>query len=214
VTVPAAQLVLIGGGGHALVVADAARSRPLAIAGFTDDDPSAALAAHPPVHRWLGKLHDLAPLAGHQWIIAVGDLARRRELIGRLRAGSHPLPGAAAVIAASAIVSPEASVSPGAFLGPGAIVNARARIGPHAIVNSGAIVEHECRIGENAHIAPGAALGGRVAVGDDTLIGLGARILPNLTIGHRCTIGAGAVVTKNLPDGATAIGIPARVIVR
>jgi acetyltransferase-like isoleucine patch superfamily enzyme len=53
-----------------------------------------------------------------------------------------------------------------------------------------------------------------VTVGDDTLVGLGARILPNLQIGRRCTIGAGAVVTKNLPDGATAVGIPARIASR
>jgi acetyltransferase EpsM len=207
VSTPLTQLVLIGGGGHALVVADAALSRSLRIAGVLDDDPSAALTRH---HPWLAKLHDAAPLAAHQWIIAVGSLSRRRELIDRLRG----VPGAATVTAASAILSPDAALAPGAFIGPGAIVNARAHVGPHAIINSGAIVEHECRIGENTHIAPGAALGGRVSVGDDTLIGLGARVLPNLTIGRRVTIGAGAVVTKDLPDGATALGIPARITPR
>lgn len=49
-------------------------------------------------------------------------------------------------------------------------------------------------------------------IGDDVWIGAGVIILPGARIGHRAIVGAGAVVTKNIPEGAIAVGNPARVI--
>ena len=43
-------------------------------------------------------------------------------------------------------------------------------------------------------------------------IGAGAKIIGAVRIGSNVKIGANAVVTKDIPDGATAVGIPARVI--
>lgn len=43
------------------------------------------------------------------------------------------------------------------------------------------------------------------------VIGACALLLPSTEIGRNATVGAGAVVTKNVPEGATVIGIPARV---
>ena len=43
-------------------------------------------------------------------------------------------------------------------------------------------------------------------------IGAGAIILPGVTIGERVVIGAGSVVTRDIPDGALAVGVPAKVI--
>ena len=202
------HLVLVGGGGHALVVADAALEAGCILAGFLDDDPAAAMErGHPGVPR-LGMLNDLrrALAAPWAWIIALGDLQHRRNCIER----DGRLAPAAMVLHPRAFVSPLSTIGPGVFVGPQAVVHTLAHIGPHSIVNTGAIIEHECRIGANCHIAPGSVLGGRVSIGDDTLIGLGARVLPNLTIGRNCTIGAGAVVTRNVPDGSKIRGVPAR----
>jgi acetyltransferase EpsM len=196
--------VLIGGGGHALVVADAARRSGLEVAGFLDDDARASLAREA---RHLGGLFDWP--SGGRLVIALGCLPRRRSIIAT-GAASGAADRFMTITHPAAIVSTSATIGPGVFIGPGAIVNSRADLGPHAIVNSGAIVEHDCRIGVNAHVAPGAALGGGVIVGSDTLVGLGSRILPRIRIGAGCTIGAGAVVTRDVPDGATALGVPAR----
>jgi len=49
-------------------------------------------------------------------------------------------------------------------------------------------------------------------IGDHVILGAGTVIVGALTIGDRAVIGANAVVTKNIPAGATAMGIPARVI--
>jgi acetyltransferase-like isoleucine patch superfamily enzyme len=51
-----------------------------------------------------------------------------------------------------------------------------------------------------------------VAIGDGAWLGAGAKILDGVTIGDRAVIGAGAVVRDPVPDGAIAVGVPARVV--
>jgi len=49
-------------------------------------------------------------------------------------------------------------------------------------------------------------------LGDNVFIGAGAKIIGPVRVGSDVKIGANAVVTRDLPDGATAVGVPARVI--
>jgi acetyltransferase-like isoleucine patch superfamily enzyme len=51
-----------------------------------------------------------------------------------------------------------------------------------------------------------------VAIGAGAWLGAGAKILDGVTIGDRAVIGAGAVVREGVPEGAIAVGIPARVV--
>jgi acetyltransferase-like isoleucine patch superfamily enzyme len=51
-----------------------------------------------------------------------------------------------------------------------------------------------------------------VDVGAGAWLGAGAKILDGTAIGDRAIVGAGAVVRSNVPAGATAVGIPARII--
>lgn len=208
------RVILVGGGGHALVVADAAEHAGLTLVGVFDDNSrcrAVTLLGLP----HLGTLSALAAHAAHPTPLhqaalhlALGDNDLRARVAASLpQTLPHPL---ATILHPAAIVSPSAVISPGVFIAPGAIVNAQARIAPAAIINSGAIIEHDCAIASFAHIAPGAVLGGEVTVGERTLIGLGARVLPGLTIGAGCVVGAGAVVTRNLPDASRVRGIPAR----
>jgi acetyltransferase-like isoleucine patch superfamily enzyme len=53
---------------------------------------------------------------------------------------------------------------------------------------------------------------GPIQIGDGCFIGQRAVVLGGVTIGDGAAIGAGAVVTKDVPAGATAAGVPARVI--
>lgn len=201
-------ILIVGGGGHAVVVADAAREVGLAIAGFLDDNPEA------PLSNRLDRLGSLAMLeradfvGRHPVILATGDLTFRRALIGALagRSGYR----LANVVHPRAYVSPTARMGMGVFVGPGAIVHAEASVADHAIINTGAIVEHHCVVGENAHIAPRVALGGDVRVGPDSLVGIGATALPGVRIGSGCTLGAGSALIRDLGDRRTAVGVPAR----
>jgi serine O-acetyltransferase len=49
-------------------------------------------------------------------------------------------------------------------------------------------------------------------VGNDVFIGAGARILGDVVVGDGARIAANSVVLSDVPPGATAIGVPARVI--
>ena len=46
------------------------------------------------------------------------------------------------------------------------------------------------------------------------MIGAGAKILGNIRVGENAKIGANSVVIKDVPKDCTAVGIPARVIVK
>jgi sugar O-acyltransferase (sialic acid O-acetyltransferase NeuD family) len=193
-------LILAGGGGHALVVAESAALAGFTITGCYDDAPAPA-ATRLAIPR-LGPLDSLPHRA--PWILTLGSLDARRRVIA-----AHPHP-ATTVTHPDATISPTASIGAGTFIGPRAIVHTLARIGDHCIINSGAIVEHECELGPNVHIAPGAVLAGNVRIAADTLVGLGARILPGITIGRGVTIAAGAVILRDVPDHTTMIGVPGR----
>lgn len=197
-------LVIIGGGGHALVVGEAAALAAIAVAGVMDDraDPPAACRGDHSM-PWLGPIR----AAERPWILGIGDVVARRVILGRF-APVHQR--AATVVHPRAIVSPSATLGRGVYVGPGAIIHSRARVGDHAIINSGAIVEHDCDIGPNSHIAPGTTLGGAARVGTDSLVGLGSAVLPGVWIGDRCVVGAGALVLTNIADGSIVVGMPAK----
>lgn len=52
----------------------------------------------------------------------------------------------------------------------------------------------------------------RPLIEDDVTIGVGAKVLGNVVLGKGCTVGANAVVLQSVPPGATAVGIPARIV--
>ena len=108
---------------------------------------------------------------------------------------------------------------------------ARARTGieihPGATLGRRLFIDHGMGvvIGETSHIGNdvllfhGVTLGGTTmspgkrhpTIGDRVVIGAGAKVLGPVHVGSDVRIGANAVLVKDVPDGATAIGIPAKV---
>lgn len=80
------------------------------------------------------------------------------------------------------------------------------------IVNSGA------KIGKNFAISQNVTIGTNkktpATIGDNVYIGPNACIVEDVKIGDNVKIGAGAVVVKDVPANATAVGNPARVIIK
>jgi acetyltransferase EpsM len=208
------SLVLVGGGEHARVVLDAARSRPDAfvVLGYADLREQRALADLGVA--WLGT--DDAALSRRsddtQYVLAIGSLGASEK---RVRAiGSYVAAGAAfaTVVHSSGIVAPTASLAPGAVVMAGAIINPGASVGAHAVVNTGAVIEHDVVLGDFVQVSPRAVLGGGVHVGDGAFIGLGACIRDHIRIGGDATVGMGAVVLRDVAHGSTVGGVPARLL--
>jgi acetyltransferase-like isoleucine patch superfamily enzyme len=53
---------------------------------------------------------------------------------------------------------------------------------------------------------------GAIIVEDDVWLGVAVVVLSGVRIGKGAVIGAGSVVTRDIPDGAIAVGSPARVV--
>jgi serine O-acetyltransferase len=75
-------------------------------------------------------------------------------------------------------------------------------------------------IGVNCTLRQGVTIGNRYPggpvphIGDNCEFGAYAQVLGGIRVGNDCRIGALSVVLDDIPDGATAIGTPARVIAR
>ncbi|HEY0710134.1 MAG TPA: acetyltransferase [Polyangia bacterium] len=208
---PPRPLVLIGGGEHAAVVAEAARLQEpdRAIAGFIDHR---APTVGPFELPYLGADQEglrLAAADTHDFVIAVGGSgvnSLRQSLAARYEAAGARF---ASIIHPRAVVATSALVGAGAVVLTGAIVNPRVVVGAHAVINSGAVIEHDVRVGEHTLIGPGAVLGGGVLVGPDCFLGLGCRVRDHVTIGRGVLLAMGAVLVGDAPDGAVMWGMPA-----
>lgn len=53
---------------------------------------------------------------------------------------------------------------------------------------------------------------GGIFIEDDAWLGVGVTVLSGVRIGKGAVVGAGAVVSRDIPDGAIAVGVPARVV--
>ena len=100
---------------------------------------------------------------------------------------------------------------------PGAVIGQRVFF-DHAM---GVVVGETAEIGDGCTIYQGVTLGGtslykgtkrHPTLGKNVVVSAGAKVLGGFTVGDNAKIGSNAVVIKPVPEGATAVGIPARII--
>src|SRR3569623_525079 len=102
-------------------------------------------------------------------------------------------------------------IHPGATIGRGGFID-------HGM---GVVIGETAEIGDNCTIYQGVTLGGtslykgakrHPTLGRNVVVSAGAKVLGGFLVGDDAKIGSNAVIIKPVPPGASAVGIPARII--
>jgi serine O-acetyltransferase len=99
---------------------------------------------------------------------------------------------------------------------PGATIGRRVFI-DHGM---GVVIGETAEIGDDTTLYHGVTLGGtswnkgkrHPTLGRSVVVGAGAKLLGPIVVGDGAKVGSNAVVVKDVPPGATAVGIPAKII--
>jgi len=211
VTVKNRSVVILGGGGHASVVADCLRLLHYNIEGYVSCESQSLVENL----RWLGNDDVFCQTYKPDEVRLVNGLGmtrsdrRRSSLFQNYRDLGyrfinliHP----SAIIAGNVRISPDSGVQ----IMAGSIIQTGASIGPNVLINTGAIIEHHAEIAGGAHIAPGAVICGGARIGKNAFIGARSTVIQGVNIGEDVTVGAGAVVISDVMDRTTVVGVPAK----
>jgi sugar O-acyltransferase (sialic acid O-acetyltransferase NeuD family) len=198
-------LIIVGAGGFGRQLLSYALELGLDVAGFIDDDPHALDGTDTELHL-LGARETMVSRSDHEFVVAVGDPAIRRQLAhavtaagGRLRTLVHP----------SAVVDPTATIGAGSIICPFAMIGTGARVSQNVLVNVHATAAHDSMVGADCVLAPYAALNGHVSLGEGVFVGTHATLLPGVQIGAFVKVSAGSVVHTNVEPGSLVAGNPA-----
>lgn len=101
-------------------------------------------------------------------------------------------------------------------------IHPAAKIGRGLFIDHGmgVVIGETTEIGDNCTLYQNVTLGGtgkdhgkrHPTLGNNVLVGAGAKVLGPFTVGDNARVAAGAVVLNEVPRGATAVGVPARVV--
>lgn len=100
-----------------------------------------------------------------------------------------------------------------------------AKIGRRVFIDHGCgvVIGETAEVGDDCTIYQGVTLGGtslrkgakrHPTLASGVIVGAGAQVLGAFTVGEGAKVGSNAVVVKEVPAGATAVGNPARIILK
>jgi UDP-perosamine 4-acetyltransferase len=209
------DVIIVGAGGHAKVVASCLNNDKYNLIGFIDKDLTdlgrevylgkTVVGQDSEMEKWLkdGSCGCIVAI-GH-----VGNPIVRNRLYTKCKSLGFQMINA---IHPTAVVDPTAKLGEGIAIMPNVVINANATIGDNSIINTASVIEHDVAIGSGVHVAPRTVISGASSVGENTLLGAGSTIIQGVKIGMNSIVGAGTVVIRDLPDKIVAVGNPAKII--
>lgn len=211
------KLVVVGAGGFGQEVVWAARNLNAAhptfdILGYCDDDlaKKGQVIYGGPV---LGTPEEASVNLAEPpcFVCAIGSNITRLVVVRRLLAmGWMPV----SIIDPSVIVAEHVVVGEGTYVGAASVLSPYARLGNHVLVNHGASIGHDSILGDFAQVAPGGRVSGSSRLAEGAFLASNAVVAPGRSIGRYATLGACSFAITDIPDGATAVGVPARIALR
>ena len=192
-------LIIIGGGGHASVLAEILLARQREIIGIVAPEINGNRRIFDGIRQFSSDDDVLKFNAADVLLVngigAVPGSSLRQDIDSKFRLKGYLF---------ESVIDSTARISNYSFLGDGVQVMASASIQTGsvitrgAIINTAAVVEHDTYVGEHTHIAPGAVLAGGVSVGKNSLVGANSVVIEGISIGSRVIIGAGVTVRENV----------------
>lgn len=211
------KIVLIGGRGTAIVIADQifdAHQRygmDVEVLGLALDDHSGGdeISGYPilcdikDVYAKYEKYEDVKFI----YQLYRPDVMRERTQI--LYDLNIPTNKFCNFIHPSVMVARSAKMGFGNVLLANAIVNCNAVIGNFNTVNSGTLLGHDIIVGNNNYFAGQVCVGSGLSIGNENFIGLNTSIRNGIKIGDNNIVGMASNITKDVSDNNVLYGNPA-----
>lgn len=193
------KIIIVGGGGHAKVIAGTLLRMPeYEIIGFLDDSTERVSLLGKPK---LGKIFPIPQyLESNILVLGIGHVGKtsfRNRLIAEYEEANYVFE---TIVAPSSVITHGVTLGKGVFISDMVTLQPEVVIGDYAIISNSVCVNHECAIGRNTHICPGVMISGNVTVGNNVLLGTGSALIHGITVGNDCIVPAGCTVIKNLKD--------------
>ncbi len=204
------NVIILGAGGHAKVIADIIEKSGDKIIGFLDNKDELQNNIIYNNKKVIGKI-DRETTEKYRneyyFIIGIGCNKIRKDIANKYNLNWYT------AIHPNAIIANEVQINEGSVIMAGAIINVSTKIGKHCIINTKSSIDHDNLLEDFVHISPGATLAGTVHIKEGTWIGAGATIINNIIVEKNNIIGAGSLVIKNITDSnGVYVGVPIRKI--
>lgn len=214
---PLIPLAIVGAGGLGrevlLLIRQINEQHPTwAVTGFYDDRAPAT----PTLHGlpYLGTVADLNahPEPVHA-VVAVGSSRSRAAVVARL---TSPRLTFATLVHPGVALQPyqQIIIGVGSIICQGCILTCDITLGQHVLLNLGCTIGHDAVLEDFCSLMPHANVGGEAYLETGVYLGTNATIINQVRVGAQTVVGAGAVAVRDLPAGCTAVGVPARALVR
>jgi serine O-acetyltransferase len=157
--------------------------------------------------RHKAQLYDLAPTPGSLLRMLLSDGSAAQVMYRMMRfCQTHHLKILAAILYRLNATITHATIGRNADMAPGFVIahSVGVVINTHVRAGRNLVIHHGVTLGEEHRKSP--------ILGDNVYIGAGAKVIGGVRVGSDVRIGANAVVAKDVPDGATVVGIPARIV--
>ncbi len=162
-------------------------------------------------YKNLGVPEDLKINGNVYFFCSIGNNLIRKEVVARaIKLGWQP----ETLIDPSVIRAREVEVGDGTYVGAGTILSPNAKIGSHVIINLHCTIGHDSTLADYAHICPGSRLSGNTILKEGAFVASNSVTKQNIVMEEYSVLGASSFLVRNLPARCTALGNPARVIVK
>ena len=192
------NLILVGGGGHALNCVDIFNYKNYKIIGFIDSKRESKLFDKG--YKYLGNDNKIKDYISNEnyFFISIGgvkNLDKRKSIFKYIFDNGGKFVNC---ISKNSIISETAKLGIGIACFHNSIINSYTIIKDNSIINTSAVIEHESEIGPHTHIAPSAVVLANNSIGENCFVGSNSIIKQGLKIKSNSFVQAGIFLEKDI----------------